>query len=157
VLPCPAELPHLTHHLGMLVLATAIMAIMASMLFERHLTSALPPAGKNCQCHILRASATLVTIPAGTGPAEQQQQQQPTRALLIELVGDRFLRKMVRVLVGSVVREALAQAARLPGDSGALVALAEAGERPATGMPAPATGLCFAGVGYGDMEPPCAP
>jgi hypothetical protein len=40
------------------------------------------------------------------------------------------------------------QAASSQGGSGALVQLAEMGDRDLTAWPAPANGLCFAGVGY---------
>ena len=67
------------------------------------------------------------------------------RVLVVELVADRFLRKMVRTLVATAVREA-ATGAR--GD--VLLRLARAGERAATAPPAPPEGLIFAGVGYGN-------
>ena len=67
------------------------------------------------------------------------------RVLVIELVADRFLRKLVRVLVATAVREAAAGAA-----PDVLLALSAAGERTATAPPAPPNGLMLAGVGYGD-------
>jgi hypothetical protein len=62
---------------------------------------------------------------------------------------------MVRVLVATALRESLAAAARAPaGGADALVELAAAHDRMGTALPAPAVGLCFAGVGYGDLPPP---
>jgi len=66
--------------------------------------------------------------------------------------------RMVRVLVSTVVREATPGAGVVPSDAGdagdaddagdaALVVLAERRERYATGINAPALGLCFAAVG----------
>jgi tRNA U38,U39,U40 pseudouridine synthase TruA len=87
------------------------------------------PRGKDCECTLHVARASLVHIPApaaspaqrqveqrrhaeaAAGAAEQrdlqQQQQGCVPCLCIELVGDRFLRKMVRVLVATAVREAV--------------------------------------------------
>ena len=69
---------------------------------------------------------------------------------VVELVADRFLRKQVRVLVATAAREANCGAT-----SDVLLALSRAGgsareRRMATAPPAPAVGLVFAGVGYGD-------
>ena len=65
--------------------------------------------------------------------------------LVVELVADRFLRKLVRVLVATAVREAAAGAA-----PDVLLALSAAQERISTATPAPPQGLMLAGVGYGD-------
>ena len=72
-----------------------------------------------------------------------------TRALCVEVVGNRFLRRMMRVLAATAVREAIPEAAACPeaGD-GALLQLAEAKDRLSTAPPAPAVGLCLVGVGY---------
>ncbi len=76
-------------------------------------------------------------------------------ALLVELVGSRFLRRMVRVLVATALRESIPGAGRVAGGGAdALVQLAQEQDRSATALPAPAAGLCFAGVGYGDLPPP---
>ncbi|GLI61746.1 hypothetical protein VaNZ11_004166 [Volvox africanus] len=69
------------------------------------------------------------------------------RVLCIELVGNRFLRRMVRVLVSTALREATPGAGRCGGREDALLDCLEAG-RTATAMPAPAAGLCFVGAGY---------
>ena len=65
--------------------------------------------------------------------------------VVIELVADRFLRKLVRVLVATAAREAATGA-----KPDVLLALAAARERSATASAAPPNGLFFAGVGYGD-------
>ena len=69
----------------------------------------------------------------------------------MELVGSRFLRRMVRVLVATALREATpgGGAAGFGGGADALLRCLEAG-REATAMAAPAAGLCFAGAGYDD-------
>ncbi|CAI7862617.1 unnamed protein product [Closterium sp. NIES-53] len=70
------------------------------------------------------------------------------RVLCVELVGDRFLRRMVRVLVATAVREAAAG-----GGDTCLLRLAATGERRSTAPPAPAAGLCLVDVGYSDILP----
>ena len=65
--------------------------------------------------------------------------------VVIELVANRFLRKLCRVLVATATREAATGAA-----PDVLLALAATRERSATASPAPPQGLFFAGVGYGD-------
>lgn len=85
----------------------------------------------NGVCTLMLSRATAVTLPCG----------QPAAA--VELVGDRFLRRAVRVLVATAAREAARGA-----DAGVLVELARAGNRAATAPPAPSLGLCFAAAGY---------
>lgn len=70
-----------------------------------------------------------------------------TKVMCIELVADRFLRKMVRVLVATAIREAAAGA-----EDDVLLNLMEATCRRATAPPAPAEGLCLADVGYEDFN-----
>uniref|UniRef100_A0A0E0LEC7 tRNA pseudouridine synthase n=1 Tax=Oryza punctata TaxID=4537 RepID=A0A0E0LEC7_ORYPU len=70
-----------------------------------------------------------------------------TRAICIELVANRFLRKMVRVLVATAIREAAAGA-----EEDALLNLMEATCRRATAPPAPPDGLCLVDVGYEDFN-----
>jgi len=65
--------------------------------------------------------------------------------MVVELVANRFVRKLVRVLVATAAREAAAGAA-----DDVLLALAATRERAATAAPAPPQGLFLAGVGYGD-------
>ncbi|KAE8818004.1 tRNA pseudouridine synthase A [Hordeum vulgare] len=67
--------------------------------------------------------------------------------MCIELVANRFLRKMVRVLVATTIREAAAGA-----DEDALLNLMDATCRRATAPPAPAEGLCLVDVGYEDFD-----
>jgi tRNA U38,U39,U40 pseudouridine synthase TruA len=106
------------------------------------------------------ARATVVELPgSGSGGSgdDSPAQQQPgrrgrCRALCVELVGDRFLRKMVRVLVSTALREAtpgaaVSAAARGGASENALLELAAMNDRLATAVPAPAVGLSFAAVG----------
>lgn len=142
--------------------------------------------GKDCECTLLLARASLVWLPQpGSQPGshthdtdqlppavlQQHQQEQHQQqglpggsgggddgwpCLAVELVADRFLRRMVRVLVGTLVREAVAVAqAGGAGGREQLLQLAESMDRRATAAAAPALGLCFAAVGYeaADDEP----
>ncbi|CAH8378633.1 unnamed protein product [Eruca vesicaria subsp. sativa] len=70
------------------------------------------------------------------------------RVMCVELVANRFLRKMVRVLVATSIREAAAGA-----ENDALLKLLEASCRRATAPPAPPEGLCLFDVGYVDFDP----
>ncbi|KAL1210918.1 hypothetical protein V5N11_011272 [Cardamine amara subsp. amara] len=70
------------------------------------------------------------------------------RVMCVELVANRFLRKMVRVLVATSIREAAAGA-----ENDALLKLLEASCRRATAPPAPSEGLCLFDVGYADFDP----
>lgn len=108
---------------------------------------------------IRRLHATSTLLPAGP---------QPTRVLAIELVGDRFLRRMVRVLVATAVREAVPGAGWFAapdaadgsggggesGPDGALLRAAAARDRRATAPSAPAEGLCFLEAGYRPLPEP---
>ncbi|CAA0821488.1 Pseudouridine synthase family protein [Striga hermonthica] len=70
-----------------------------------------------------------------------------TRIMCIELVANRFLRKMVRVLVATAIREAAAGA-----EEDALLKLMDATCRRATAPPAPPDGLCLVDVGYNEFD-----
>ncbi|KAF6260937.1 hypothetical protein COO60DRAFT_1269072 [Scenedesmus sp. NREL 46B-D3] len=94
------------------------------------------PRGKGCECTLHVARASLVRLPATASG-------QGVPCLCIELAGDRFLRRMVRVLVATAVREAL-----LLQRGHAATGCAGGMDRQATAPPAPALGLCFAAVGY---------
>lgn len=67
--------------------------------------------------------------------------------LSIEVIGNRFLRRMVRVLVSTAIREASVGSAT-EGKVDALIQLSERRDRLSTAPAAPAEGLCFSGAGY---------
>ena len=90
-------------------------------------------------------AASEASSEASEANAARRRDESTERVLVIELVADRFLRKLVRVLVATAVREAAAGAA-----PDVLLALSAARERTATAPPAPPNGLMLAGVGYGD-------
>lgn len=73
--------------------------------------------------------------------------------ICIELVGNRFLRQMVRVLVATALREAMSEMAdhhQSPQDrrNDTLVDILQSGIRKRAAWALPPDGLCFAGVGY---------
>lgn len=69
--------------------------------------------------------------------------------LVFEIQADRFLRHMVRILVGTLTE--IGAGKRLPGDLAALLA---GGERSRAGITAPAQGLCLLWVDYPDVDYP---
>ncbi|GKA85854.1 pseudouridine synthase family protein, partial [Tanacetum coccineum] len=93
--------------------------------------------GPPTECFLFHARATQVTLNINTEKGEN------IEAMCVELVGNRFLRKMVRVLVATSIREAAAGA-----EDDALIKLMDATCRRATAPPAPPDGLCLVDVGY---------
>jgi tRNA U38,U39,U40 pseudouridine synthase TruA len=112
------------------------------------------PAGKSCTCCMHHASAVLTTLPTVAHNADNERPRIPV--LVFQFVGNRFLRRMVRTLVATAVRESIVgQAEYMPQVSGALLDVARTADRLASAPPAPACGLCFAGAGYeGDRAQP---
>lgn len=130
------------------------------------------PRGKETRCTLLRARASTVVLPFGaTDVGEAVAASQPSSAAIrIEIVGDRFLRRMVRTLVASAVWAAQREGAAVGTDtsleddtssggvlrsnavvpaasSSLLMRMATSGEQTQTAHPAPARGLVFAGAG----------
>ncbi|CAN1159818.1 tRNA pseudouridine synthase A [Linum perenne] len=104
-------------------------------------TKASRSIGPPTECLVYHARATEARLPhpdLGAG----------RRVMCVELVGNRFLRKMVRVLVATSIREAAAGA-----EDDALLKLVDATCRRATAPPAPPQGLCFVNVGCNDFDP----
>ncbi|KAI3524086.1 hypothetical protein L1887_02733 [Cichorium endivia] len=97
--------------------------------------------GPPTECFIFHARATQVTLTINTEKGEYSE------AMCIELVANRFLRKMVRVLVATSIREAAAGA-----EDDGLIKLMDATCRRATAPPAPPDGLCLVDVGYNDFD-----
>jgi hypothetical protein len=108
--------------------------------------------GETSMCRILRCRVAPACLP-GCG----------TRVVLIEIVGTRFMRQMVRVLVATAVREAAKFVERdRAGDTDALLRYARLPSvqpglsvseiRDATAPPAPAVGLCFASTCCGTPQ-----
>ncbi|KAM7473489.1 hypothetical protein LguiB_020732 [Lonicera macranthoides] len=105
-------------------------------------TKASRSIGPPTECFVFHARATEITLPS------LAKERECTKAMCIELVANRFLRKMVRVLVATSIREAAAGA-----EDDALTKLMDATCRRATAPPAPPDGLCLFDVGYTDFDP----
>lgn len=97
--------------------------------------------GPPTECFVYHARAMEVRLPT-TDSGEE------TKVMCVELVANRFLRKMVRVLVATSIREAAAGA-----EDDALIKLMDATCRRATAPPAPPDGLCLVDVGYTEFDP----
>ncbi|CAI8619649.1 unnamed protein product [Vicia faba] len=96
--------------------------------------------GPPTECFVHHARAMEARLPITENGEE-------TRVMCIELVANRFLRKMVRVLVATTIREAAAGA-----EDDALLKLMDATCRRATAPPAPPDGLCLVDVGYAEFD-----
>ncbi|KAK2439268.1 tRNA pseudouridine synthase A [Trifolium repens] len=96
--------------------------------------------GPPTECFVHHARAMEARLPITENGEE-------TKVMCIELVANRFLRKMVRVLVATTIREAAAGA-----EDDALLKLMDATCRRATAPPAPPDGLCLVDVGYAEFD-----
>ncbi|KAK7399054.1 hypothetical protein VNO78_10229 [Psophocarpus tetragonolobus] len=97
--------------------------------------------GPPTECFVYHARAMEVKLPSSDYEEE-------TKVMCVELVANRFLRKMVRVLVATSIREAAAGA-----EDDGLIKLMDATCRRATAPPAPPDGLCLVDVGYTEFDP----
>jgi tRNA pseudouridine(38-40) synthase len=106
---------------------------------------------------IVNTNQDIVSFPKTTKDrltgliSETNSRYTPTsRAMCIELVGSRFLRKMVRILVATAARESV-----LPADIrnvNILIDICHSGNRLLTAVSLPGEALCFAGVGYDKFD-----
>lgn len=99
--------------------------------------------GAPTECMIYHARAAIAELPL----MMEQGLEGRRKVMCVELVANRFLRKMVRVLVATSVREAAVGA---PSDG--LLRLTGASCRRASAPPAPPCGLCLTEVSYGDFS-----
>lgn len=97
--------------------------------------------GPPTECFMYRARAAEARLPC-------DDHGEGIKVMCVELVANRFLRKMVRVLVATSIREAAAGA-----EDDALLRLMDATCRRATAPPAPPDGLSLVDVGYTDFDP----
>ncbi|KAI3849462.1 hypothetical protein MKX03_033754 [Papaver bracteatum] len=109
-------------------------------------TKASRSTGPPTECFIYHARATEARLPLIEEVCGNDNRGQ--KVMCVELIGNRFLRRMVRVLVATTIREAAAGA-----DDEALLNLMEATCRRATAPPAPPDGLCLLDVGYEEFNP----
>ncbi|KAL4614209.1 hypothetical protein ACB092_07G037900 [Castanea dentata] len=103
-------------------------------------TKASRSVGPPTECFVYHARATEARLPSSDHGEGRM-------VMCVELVANRFLRKMVRVLLATSVREAAAGA-----EEDALLKLMDATCRRATAPPAPADGLCLVDVGYEEFD-----
>ncbi|EPS66156.1 pseudouridine synthase, partial [Genlisea aurea] len=103
-------------------------------------TKASRSIGPPTECFIFHARAAEAYLPCS-------EEETKSKIMCVELVADRFLRKMVRVLVATAIREAAAGA-----DEDMLLQLMGATCRRATAPPAPPDGLCLVDVGYTEFD-----
>ncbi|XP_062115285.1 uncharacterized protein LOC133829583 [Humulus lupulus] len=103
-------------------------------------TKASRNEGPPTECFLYHARATEAQLPTSDCT-------EGTRVMCVELIANRFLRKMVRVLVATSIREAAAGA-----EEDALLKLMDATCRRATAPPAPPDGLSLVDVGYTEFN-----
>jgi len=108
----------------------------------------MTPKGASCVCRLHSASAELVHLD------DSSLDTQPCSALPVQLVGDRFVRRMVRVLVATLVRESVLGSTDM--SERRLRDIAESRDRLASAPAAPACGLCLVGAGYDGASPQAA-
>ncbi|XP_068637902.1 uncharacterized protein [Aristolochia californica] len=118
-------------------------------------TKASRSTGPPTECFVYHARAAEAMLPSTKqqssshpSQAETEVRVSQTRVMCVELIANRFLRKMVRVLVATSIREAAAGA-----EDDGLLKLMDATCRRATAPPAPPEGLCLVDVGYGEFKP----
>ncbi|KAG8661294.1 tRNA pseudouridine synthase A isoform X3 [Manihot esculenta] len=104
-------------------------------------TKASRNEGPPTECFVYRARATEARLPCSD-------RAEGRKVMCVELVANRFLRKMVRVLVATSIREAAAGA-----EEDILIRLMDASCRRASAPPAPPDGLCLVDVGYTEFDP----
>ncbi|CAL5054203.1 unnamed protein product [Urochloa decumbens] len=105
-------------------------------------TQASRSVGPPTECFMFHSRAVVAKLHCAN-----EDYKEGMSVMCVELVANRFLRKMVRVLVATAIREAAAGA----GED-ALLNLMEATDRRATAPPAPPEGLCLVDVGYEDFN-----
>mmetsp|Transcript_33577 Transcript_33577/g.94998 ORF Transcript_33577/g.94998 Transcript_33577/m.94998 type:complete len:434 (-) Transcript_33577:38-1339(-) len=161
------QVPELSHMDAIDVDPAIVDGLLARLRGEERDFSAFArktPEGKDCTCRVVHTSAFRAVLP----PTLDRPDGTPVMA--VELVGNRFLRRMVRVLVATAIREAVTPALckreEVEGNGGgqpdmdALLHIAESGDRLRSCLSLPAPGLCFARALYPpelDLPPPQHP
>ncbi|CAD6338770.1 unnamed protein product [Miscanthus lutarioriparius] len=123
------------------ILKTLAGKTLSYKMFARD-TQASRSVGPPTECFMFHSRAAVAKLHSAN-----EDYKEGMMVMCVELVANRFLRKMVRVLVATAIREAAAGA----GDD-ALLNLMEATDRRATAPPAPPEGLCLVDVGYEDFN-----
>ena len=120
-----------------------------------------PLETENDMCTLFEASSRIVDLPLDQEDGVSTRNVTSSKALVVHLVGDRFLRRMVRILVATVVRQVITTRASedldtVAGDAAGaeIQGVLLAGDRSASAHPAPSNGLAFLGAGYYDVHMP---
>jgi tRNA pseudouridine38-40 synthase len=100
---------------------------------------------QNSLCTLHHARACLVQTSSSSGNTTGSLPQQPQQAICIELVGDRFLRRMVRILVSTALSLVLQKETPAPD---ALLTIIQQQDRLLTSKAAPPDGLIFVGARF---------
>ena len=103
-------------------------------------------------CTLLRARASLVEL----NGEQDRKNGNSNRAISIELVGDRFLRRMVRILVATALREVMKSTSQRYNSKGesddtwerSILDLVKSRRREDTAKAAPPHGLIFVGASF---------
>jgi hypothetical protein len=121
---------------------------------------------KEDRCTLLHTDAFVVQLSSGDvarciPPEVVAMDANDAYAICVEVVGNRFLHHMIRIMVGTLMREAFYFARRFPDAQQAAAAMADetrtllkivegasSTSRMRASRPLPPHGLCFAGVGY---------
>ncbi|KAF3962795.1 hypothetical protein CMV_012742 [Castanea mollissima] len=114
--------------------------LLSYKMFARDTKASRRGCGPPTECFVYHARAKEARLPSSDHGEGRM-------VMCVELVANRFLRKMVRVLLATSVREAAAGA-----EEDALLKLMDATCRRATAPPAPADGLCLVDVGYEEFD-----
>ena len=97
------------------------------------------------------SSSSVVVETAAEENSKVKEEEELLECVAIELVADRFLRKMVRCIVSTACREASKQSLLSTSrDREILLKFAKARDRASLAPPAPPYGLLFCAVGYDD-------
>ena len=102
----------------------------------------------NTFCTLYHARAQLVEYEyhESSSATADKQHIRRKRAVCVELVGDRFLRRMVRLLIEASVRLVAIAFANNEKSEDALIELIQKNDRKLVGRPAPPDGLIFVGA-----------
>ncbi|KAK3252932.1 hypothetical protein CYMTET_37786 [Cymbomonas tetramitiformis] len=100
---------------------------------------------ESTECRLSVARAGLALLPSFRESASGH--RAGGEVMMVELIGNRFIRKLVRILVATAIREA-AWAGQPGWHEGLLVDLLHVKDNRVSSAPAPATGLVLAGVSY---------
>uniref|UniRef100_A0A7S2WM09 Pseudouridine synthase I TruA alpha/beta domain-containing protein n=2 Tax=Rhizochromulina marina TaxID=1034831 RepID=A0A7S2WM09_9STRA len=113
------------------------------------------PETRSDECTLHLARGTVISLPVVVASLRGQSRGDSEQVLAIELVGNRFLRRMIRILTASVLRVCVETQAAGEHSDVAVARLHEilrSKDRRLAARPSPADGLCFVCCGYPEDE-----